>query len=88
MRVHRGGYRAAQRVARPDADDLACNAGLFATADERVPQFVRMPFGQKPLHARGDRVEIGVFCFLKVDKRQNFFHLRGKWYLAKHHVLT
>ena len=87
VRVHCGGDRAAQTVPRSNAHDLACNAGLFATADKRVSQFVRVSFGQKPLHARGDRVEIGVFCFLKVDKRQNLFHLRGKRYLPKHHVL-
>ena len=87
MRVHRGSDRAAQRVPRPDADDLAQNTCLFASAYKGMPQLMGVAFGQKPLHTRGDRVEIGVFCFLKVNKRQNFFHLRGKRYLAKHHVL-
>ena len=67
MCVHRGGDRAAQTMPRPDAHDLACNAGLFATADKRVSQLVRVVVGQQPLHARGYRVEVGVFRPLKVD---------------------
>ena len=87
MRIHRRRDRATQTVSSPDTHDFAWNAAFLATTDKRMPQFVRMTFGQKPFHARGDRVEIGVFCFLKVDKRQNLFHLRGKRYLPKHHVL-
>ena len=68
MRVHRGGYRAAQTVSRPDTHDFARYATFLATTDKRVSQFVRVSFGQKPLHARGDRVEIGVFCFFKIDE--------------------
>ena len=37
MRVDGGSDRAAQTVPRPDAHDLACNAGLFATADKGMP---------------------------------------------------
>ena len=52
---------------RPDAHDLAGNATFLATADKRMPQFVRMVVRQQPLHARGYRVEVGVFRPLKVD---------------------
>ena len=71
----------------PDAHDLACNAGLFATADKRMPQFVRVPFGQKPLHARGDRVEVGVLRFLKVDIGEYLFHHWRKRHFPKYDVL-
>lgn len=37
MRVHRGSDRAAQRVPRPDADDLAQNTCLFASAYKGMP---------------------------------------------------
>ena len=74
MRVNRRRDCAAQTVSRPDTHDFARYAAFLATADERVPQFVRVPLGQKPLHARGDRVEIGVFCFLKnISKIQKKF---------------
>ena len=69
MRVDGGSDRAAQTMPRPNAHDLACNAGLFATADEGMSQFVRVVIGQQPLHSRGYRVEIGVLRFLKVDIR-------------------
>ena len=58
VRVHRGGDRTAQTMPRPNAHDFACDAGLFATADKRMPQFVRMVVGQQPLHARGYSVEV------------------------------
>ena len=67
VRVHRGGDRTAQTMPCPDAHDFACNAGLFATADKRVSQLVRVVVGQQPLHARRDGIEVGVLCFLKVD---------------------
>ena len=88
VRVHCGGDRAAQRVARPDADDLACNAGLFTTADEGVAQLVRVVVGQQPLHARGNRVEVGAFRFLKVDTRQYLFYHWCKRDLPKDDVLS
>ena len=87
VRVHCGGDRAAQRVARPDADDLACNAGFFTTADEGVAQLVRVVVGQQPLHARGNRVEVGVLCFLKVDIGQHLSRHRRKRYFPKHDIL-
>ena len=87
VRVHRGSDRAAQRVSCPNADDLACNSSLFATADKRMPQFVRVVVGQQPLHARGDGVEVGVFCPLEVDIGQYFLHHRREGDLAKDHVL-
>ena len=42
VRVHRGGDRTAQTMPCPDAHDFACNAGLFATANEGVAQLVRV----------------------------------------------
>ena len=45
VRVHRRGYRAAQTMPCPDAHDLACNAGLFTTADEGVSELVRVVVG-------------------------------------------
>ncbi len=88
VRVNRGGDRAAQTVSRPDADDLACNAGLFTTADEGVAQLVRVVVGQQPLHARGNRVEVGAFRFLKVDTRQYLFYHWCKRDLPKDDVLS
>ena len=87
VRVHCGGDRAAQRVARPDADDLACNAGLFTTADEGVAQLVRVVVRQQSLHARGNGVEVGVLRFLKVDIGECLFHLRCERNLPKHDIL-
>ena len=87
MRVHRGGDRAAQTMPSPDTHDFACNAGLFATTDKRMPQFVQMPLGQKPLHARGYRVEVGVLRFLKVDIGECLFYLRCERNLPKYNVL-
>ena len=69
VRVHRGGNRAAQTMPRPNAHDFAGHAALFATADKRMPQLVRVMVGQQPFHARGYRVEVGVLRFLKVDIR-------------------
>ena len=88
VRVHRRGYRAAQTVSCPDAHDLACNAGLFTTADEGVAQLVRVMVGQQSLHARGNGVEVGVLRFLKVDIGQHFFHLRCERNLPKYDVLS
>ena len=73
VRVHRGGEHAAQTMPRPNAHDLACNAGFFATTDKCVPQLVRVVVGQQPFHARGNRVEVGVLRLLKVDVGQYFF---------------
>ena len=87
MRVHRGGDRAAQTMPSPDTHDFACNAGLFATTDKRMPQFVQMPLGQKPLHARGYRVEVGVLRFLKVDIGECLFHRWCERNLPKYNVL-
>ena len=87
VRVHCGGDRAAQRVARPDADDLACYAGLFTTADEGVAQLVRVVVRQQSLHARRNSVEVGVLRFLKVDIREYLFHLRCERNLPKHDIL-
>ena len=68
MRIHRRRDRAAQTVSSPDAYNFAGNAAFLATTDKRVSQFVRVSFGQKSLHARGDRVEIGVFRLFKIDE--------------------
>ena len=87
MRVHCGCDRAAQRVARPDAYDLACNAGLFTTADEGVAQLVRVVVGQQSLHARGNGVEVGVLSFLKVDIGEYLFHRWCERNLPKYNVL-
>ena len=88
MRVNGGGDRAAQRVPRPDADDLAQNACLFTAADKGMSKFVRVAFGQQPLHARGDGVEVGVLRFLELDIREYLFHLRCERNLPKDHVLS
>ena len=88
MCVNGGGDRAAQRVPRPDADDLAQNACLFTAADKCVPQLMRVAFGQQPLHARGDGVEVGVLRFLKVDIGQHLLHHRREGDLAKDDVLS
>ena len=72
---------------RPDAHDLACNAGHFAATDEGVPQFVRVVVGQQSLHARGNRVEVGVLHFLKVDIREYLSRYRRKRYFPKHDIL-
>ena len=87
VRVHRRGYRAAQTMPRPNAHDLACNAGLFATTDEGVPQLVRVVVGQQSLHARGNGVEVGVLCPLEVDIGQHLSRHRRKRYFPKHYVL-
>ena len=87
VRVHRGSNRAAQIMPRPDAHDFACNAGLFATTDEGVPQLVRVVVGQQSLHARGNGVEVGVFCPLEVDIGQHLSRHRRKRYFPKHYVL-
>ena len=88
VRVNGGGDRAAQRVPRPDADDLARNTCLFATADERVPKFMRVAFGQQPLHARGNGVEVGVLCPLEVDIGQHLLHHRREGDFPKHDILS
>ena len=88
VRVHCGGDRATQTVSRPDAYDLAGNTAFLAAADEGMPQLMRVAFGQQPLHARGDGVEVGVFCPLEVDIGQYFLHHRREGDLAKDHVLS
>ena len=87
MRVHRGSDRAAQRVPRPDADDLAQNTCLFASAYKGMPQLMGVAFGQQPFHARGDGVEVGLLRFLKVDIGQHLFQHRREGDLAKDDVL-
>ena len=87
VRVNGGGDRAAQRMPRPDAHDLACNAGLFTTADEGVSQLVRVVVGQQPLHARGYRVEVGVLRFFKVNIGEYLFHRWCERNLPKYNVL-
>ena len=87
VRVYRGGDRTAQTMPRPDAHDFACNAGLFATADKRMPQLVRVVVGQQPLHARRNGVEVGVLRFFKVDIREYLFHHWCERNLPKHDVL-
>ena len=87
VRVHRGSNRATQTMPCPDAHDFACNAGLFATADKRVPQLVRMVVGQQPFHACGNRVEVGVLRFLKVDIGEYLFHRWCERNLPKYNVL-
>lgn len=88
VRVNGGSDRAAQTVPRPDADDFAQNACLLAAADEGMPQLMRVAFGQQPLHARGDGVEVGVFCPLEVDIGQYFLHHRREGNFPKDHVLS
>ena len=88
MRVNRGSDRAAQRVPRPDADDFAQNACLLTAAYKGMPKFVRVAFGQQPLHAHGDGVEVGVFCPFEVDIGQHLFHHRREGDLAKDDVLS
>ena len=75
-------------MSRPDAYDLACDAALLATADKRVPQFVRVPFGQQPFHARGNRVEVGVLRLSEVDVGKYLFHLRRERNLPKYYILS
>ena len=88
MRVNGGGDRAAQRVPRPDADDLAQNACLLAAAYKGVPKFMRVTFGQQPLHARGDGVEVGLLRFLKVDIGQHLLYHWREWNFPKDDVLS
>lgn len=88
VRVNGGSDRAAQTVPRPDADDFAQNACLLAAADEGMPQLMRVAFGQQPLHARGDGVEVGVLCFLEVDIWQHLSRHRRKRYFPKHDILS
>ena len=87
MRVYRGCDRAAQTMSRPDAHDLAGNAAFLATADEGMPQLVRVVVWQQPLHACGNRVEVGVLRFLKVDIKEHLFHHWRKRYFPKHDIL-
>ena len=88
VRVNGGSDRAAQTVPRPDADDFAQNACLLAAADEGMPQLMRVAFGQQPLHARGDGVEVGVFCPFEVDIGQHLFHHRREGDFPKHDILS
>ncbi len=88
MRVNGGGDRAAQTMPRPDADDLAGNAAFLATADEGMPQLVRVAFGHQPFHARGDGVEVCVFCPFEVDIGQHLFHHRREGDFPKHDILS
>ena len=88
VRVNGGSDRAAQTMPRPDADDFAQNACFFAAADERVPKFMRVAFGQQPFHARRDGVEVGLLRFFKVNIGQYFLHHRREGDLAKDHVLS
>ena len=87
VRVNGGSDRAAQTVPRPDADDLAQNTCLFASAYKGMPQLMGVAFGQQPFHARGDGVEVGLLRFLKVDIGQHLFQHRREGYLAKDDVL-
>lgn len=73
---------------RPDTHDFACNAGLLAATDEGVSKLMRVVVGQKPFHARGNRVEVGVLRFLKVDIGQRLFALRRKGDLSKDDILS
>lgn len=43
---------------------------------------------KQSFHSRGNRIEIGVFCFLKIDIGKKLFHLRSKRYLAQNYVLS
>ena len=88
VRVNGGSDRAAQTMPRPDADDFACNACLLAAADKGVPQFMRVAFGQQPFHARGDGVEVGVFCPLKVDIGQHLLYHWREGNFPKDNVLS
>ena len=88
MGVDRRRDRARQAVPRPDAHDFTRHAALAAAADERVPQFVRVALGQKPLHARRDRVEVGDSRLLKVDEGKHLPRHRGEGDLAKDDVLS
>ena len=88
VRVNGGSDRAAQTVPRPDADDFAQNACLLAAADECVPKFVRVAFGQQPLHARGDGVEVGLLRFLKVDIGKHLLRHRRERNFPQYDVLS
>ena len=88
MGVDRGRDRTAQTVPRPDAHDFAWNAALAASADERVSEFVWVSLGQKPLHARRDRVEVGDSRLLKINERQQLPRHRGDGDLAENDVLS
>ena len=87
MRIYRRRDCAAQTMPCPNTHDFACNAGLFAAADKRVPQLVRVMVRQQPLHARGYRVEVGVLRFLEVDIGQHLSRHRRKRYFPKHDIL-
>lgn len=49
---------------------------------------MRMMIRKQSFHSRGNRIEIGVFCFLKIDIGKKLFHLRSKRYLAQNYVLS
>ena len=74
-------------MSRPDAYDLACDAALLATADKRVPEFVRVVFGEQPLHSRGYGIQVSDARPVKVYVGQNLFRLCCERYLPQHHVL-
>ena len=80
--------RATQRMSRPDAHDLTCDAALFATADKRVSEFVRMMFGEQPLHSRGYGIQVCDARPVKVYVGQKLFRLCCERYLSQHHVLS
>ena len=88
VRVNGGSDRAAQTVPRPDADDFAGNTAFLATADEGIPQLVRVVVGQQPLHARGNCVEVGVLRFFTVDIGKRLLDLRRKRNFPEYHILS
>ena len=78
MRIDGGSDRSGQAVPDPKADDFACYAALFATADVCMPQFVDMVVRKYSFERRSDRMEIGGTRFCKIDIRQDFAYHGSK----------
>ena len=49
---------------------------------------MRMMIRKHSFHSRGNGIEIGVSCLLKIDIGKKLFHLRSKRYLAQNYVLS
>ena len=78
MGIDGGSDRSRQAVPDPKADDFACYAALFATADVCMPQFVDMVVRKYSFERRSDRMKIGGTRFCKIDIRQDFAYHRRK----------
>ena len=79
MGIDGGSDGPGQAVPYPKADDFACYAALFATADVCMPQFVDMVVRKYSFERRSDRMKIGGTRFCKIDIRQDFAYHRREW---------